>query len=56
MNGSPLQNPDADKDPKAVARGRAGGLKGGGARATKLSARQRKSIAVKAAKTRWKKA
>ena len=35
--------------------GRKGGLKGGKARAAKLSARKRKSIAQKAAKARWKK-
>jgi hypothetical protein len=34
---------------------RKGGLKGGVARAQKLSARQRKEIARKAAETRWKK-
>jgi len=42
------------KNPAAVALGRLGGLKGGKARAAKLSAHQRKSIAKKAAKTRWK--
>lgn len=36
-------------------RGRAGGLAGGVARASKLSARKRSSIALKAAKARWKK-
>ena len=35
-------------------RGRAGGLKGGTARAEKLSATERRGIAVKAARTRWK--
>ena len=35
--------------------GRQGGLKGGKARAKKLSAKQRKEIAKKAAKTRWSK-
>ncbi len=35
--------------------GRAGGLKGGVARAKALSARKRSSIAAKAANTRWKK-
>ena len=34
-------------------RGRAGGLKGGKARARKLSPTKRKAIARKAAKTRW---
>jgi hypothetical protein len=36
------------------ARGRSGGLKGGKARAAKLSAEARKSIARKAAQRRWK--
>lgn len=43
------------KDPAAVALGRKGGLKGGKARANKLSAARRKEIAKKAAKSRWKK-
>lgn len=34
--------------------GRAGGLKGGQARAKSLSADQRRKIAVKAAQARWK--
>ena len=43
------------KDPAAVALGRKGGLKGGKARAKKLSAAKRKAIAKKAASSRWKK-
>lgn len=43
------------KNPNAVALGRLGGLKGGKARASKLSPEQRKDIAQKAAKARWKK-
>ena len=43
------------KNPFAVALGRAGGLKGGKARAKNLSAKRRKEIAQKAAKARWKK-
>jgi len=35
--------------------GKKGGLKGGPARAKKLSAKKRKEIAQKAAKTRWSK-
>jgi len=42
------------KDPAAVALGRKGGLKGGKARAKKLSAKRRSEIAKKAAKSRWK--
>jgi hypothetical protein len=42
------------KNPAAVALGRLGGLKGGKARAEKLSARKRSEIAQLAAKARWK--
>lgn len=42
------------KDPAAVALGRKGGLKGGKARAEKLSSKKRSDIAKKAAKARWK--
>jgi hypothetical protein len=45
--------PDPDKNPAAVALGRLGGLKGGKARAAKLSPAKRKAIAKKAAKKRW---
>ena len=41
------------KNPAAVALGRLGGLKGGKARAKRLSPAQRKRIARKAAKARW---
>jgi hypothetical protein len=41
------------KNPAAVALGRLGGLKGGKARAQRLSAKRRKQIAKKAAKSRW---
>jgi hypothetical protein len=41
------------KDPAAVSLGRRGGLKGGKARAAKLTAEQRKAIAKKAARKRW---
>ncbi|OGW52508.1 MAG: hypothetical protein A2Y81_09095 [Nitrospirae bacterium RBG_13_43_8] len=44
-----------EKNPAAVALGRLGGLKGGPARAKKLSVKKRKEIARKAAKARWKK-
>lgn len=43
------------KNPHAVALGHLGGLKGGKARASKLTPEQRKEIAQKAAKARWKK-
>ncbi len=43
------------KNPAAVELGRLGGLKGGKARAAKLSAKKRKAIASAAAKVRWSK-
>lgn len=50
---SPKEPPSHKKNPAAVALGRLGGLKGGKARATKLSAKKRKEIARKAAQARW---
>jgi len=44
-----------EKDPAAVALGRKGGLKGGKARATKLTPARRREIAKKAADKRWEK-
>jgi hypothetical protein len=49
-----MEEKDHKKNPAAVALGRLGGLKGGKARAKALTAQQRKAIAQKAAKTRWK--
>jgi len=43
------------KNPAAVALGRQGGLKGGRARAKRLTAEQRKTIAQQAAQARWAK-
>lgn len=45
---------EPEKDPAAVALGRRGGLKGGAARASKLSPEQRSEIARKAATARWR--
>jgi hypothetical protein len=45
--------PDPQKNPAAVTLGRLGGLKGGKARAEKLSPAKRKAIAKKAALKRW---
>ena len=53
MDGSPLEDPDAGKNPAAVALGKLGGAKGGNARAKKLSPAKRKAIAKKAAAKRW---
>jgi hypothetical protein len=44
-----------EKNPAAVALGRLGGLKGGAARASKLTPAQRSEIARVAASARWKK-
>ena len=41
------------KNPDAVALGKLGGLKGGKARAAKLTKEQRKTISKKAINTRW---
>lgn len=49
----PLEEPNEEKNPHAVALGRLGGKKGGPARAAKLSAKKRKEIARKAAISRW---
>ena len=46
---------DDGKDPAAVSLGRRGGLKGGPARAAKLTAAQRQASARKAARARWAK-
>ena len=52
--GNPIEtDPLREKNPAAVALGRLGGLKGGRARADKLSPRKRKQIAKKAAQARW---
>jgi hypothetical protein len=47
------EEPTKEKNPAAVALGRLGGLKGGKARAKKLTAKRRKEIAENAAKARW---
>jgi len=50
------QDPNAGKNPAAIARGRAGGVKGGTARADALSSERRREIAKSAAQKRWRKA
>ncbi len=45
--------PEDTRDPAAVALGRKGGLKGGRARADKLTAEQRSKMAKEAAAARW---
>jgi hypothetical protein len=55
ISGKPSEDkPAQTKDPLAVELGRRGGLKGGVARAQKLSPRKRRQIARKAAQSRWK--
>ena len=52
----PVEEPaKPEKNPAAVALGRLGGIKGGPARAKKLSKKRRSEIARKAAKKRWEK-
>jgi hypothetical protein len=46
-------DPDEGKDPAAVALGRRGGLKGGKARAERMTPEQRSEAARKAALARW---
>jgi hypothetical protein len=46
---------DDGRDPAAVARGRAGGLKGGAARAKAVDPQRRSDIAKSAAERRWSK-
>ena len=54
LDGTPLRNPTAGKNPAAVALGKLGGARGGNARAQALSAWRRRQIAKKAAQARWK--
>lgn len=49
------KEPISNKNQSAVELGRLGGLKGGKARATKLTPEQRSEIAKKGARARWKK-
>lgn len=48
-----IQFPRKPKNPAAVMLGKLGGMKGGKARAAKLTPEQRKEIAQRAAKARW---
>jgi hypothetical protein len=49
----PSFDPDDGKDPSAVALGRKGGLKGGRARAAKMTPEERSESARRAARARW---
>lgn len=60
LSGGPLEKPKEPaepdtRNPAAVALSKLGASKGGKARAAKLSAKRRKEIAEKAAKSRWRK-
>lgn len=50
---APPFDPDEGKDPAAVALGRKGGLKGGKARAEKMTPEERSEAARKASQARW---
>jgi hypothetical protein len=52
---SPPQKEEPTKNPAAVALGRLGGLKGGKARAAKMTPKERSESARKAVKARWAK-
>jgi len=55
---APVETPEPEqreKNPAAVALGRLGGLKGGKARAAKLTPEERSEIAKRAAEKRWRK-
>jgi hypothetical protein len=54
-DSKPDQPEEPQKNPAAVALGRLGGKKGGKARAEKLTPKERKEIAQKAARARWNK-
>jgi hypothetical protein len=49
----PGPEPTEEKDPKKVAAGKKGGVKGGKARAASLTPQKRRAIAKKAAQSRW---
>lgn len=56
--GNPIHedvSPIKEKNPAAVALGRLGGVKGGKARAARLSSKKRSEIAKQAAQARWAK-
>lgn len=54
LRAKPAKKPSKPaKNPAAVALGRLGGLKGGKARADRLSPKKRSDIAKKAARKRW---
>lgn len=53
ITGDAKYQPAPEKDPRAAASGRLGGVKGGKARADALTPQRRSEIAKKAAQARW---
>ena len=53
--GQRTPEPVREKDPAAIARGHLGGIKGGAARAAKMTPAERSESARRAAKARWEK-
>ena len=53
LDGTPLEDPNAGKNPAALALSKLGASKGGKARAKKLTPSRRKKIAKNAARKRW---
>lgn len=53
--GQAAFEPVREKDPAAIARGHLGGIKGGAARAAKMTPAERSESARKAATARWQK-
>jgi len=51
--GQRAPEPERVKDPAAIARGHLGGIKGGKARAAKMTAAERSESARRAANARW---
>jgi hypothetical protein len=49
-----VEDPETEKNPATVARGRLGGLKGGKVRTKRLSKKMRTEIARKAVASSWK--
>ena len=49
-----FEPPEPEKDPAAVALGRRGGLKGGKARAERMTSEERSEAARRATRARWK--
>ncbi len=54
--GQRSPEPVREKDPAAIARGHLGGIKGGAARAAKMTPAERSESARRAAKARWEQA